>query len=373
MRHGIGRMRAGGGGFSPISLFAAGEQGAWYDPSDFSTMFQDSAAITPAAVGQPVSVILDKRLGKGVSTEIVSVAADRDFSSDTGFWTKDSGVTISGGVASWSSAISSIKLFRGSALTTGLMYEFTWTITSISAGGLQIFAGGNSGPARTTAGTYTERILCGATGTLAFISTANPTTAFVDNVSVKLVPGTHQVQTTAASRPTLQQDGSGNYYLNFDGVDDYMIATIGGAWLSLPFEEFVAVVCNNAGASVGNVFDSDTRVGLIGCDSATTYRAYSGTALNTARTVGETAVLSAIFNGASSSLQLNNVAASSGTTGATDPSTATSLFLGANFLASPSQLLQGRFYGGVITDRSCTAAERAAAKTYLGNRCGLSL
>ena len=54
-----------GGGWSPLSLFASGEQGVWYDPSDFSTMFQDSAGTTPVtAVGQPVGKILDKS-GRG--------------------------------------------------------------------------------------------------------------------------------------------------------------------------------------------------------------------------------------------------------------------------------------------------------------------
>ncbi len=51
--------------FSPASLFYAGEQGVWYDPSDFSTMFQDSAGTTPVtAVEQPVGKILDKS-GRG--------------------------------------------------------------------------------------------------------------------------------------------------------------------------------------------------------------------------------------------------------------------------------------------------------------------
>jgi hypothetical protein len=46
-------------------LFAAGEQGYWLDPSDFSTMFQDSAGTTPVtAVGQNVGRILDKS-GRG--------------------------------------------------------------------------------------------------------------------------------------------------------------------------------------------------------------------------------------------------------------------------------------------------------------------
>jgi len=33
--------------WSPLALFAAGEQGAWYDPSDFSTMFQTSSIPHP--------------------------------------------------------------------------------------------------------------------------------------------------------------------------------------------------------------------------------------------------------------------------------------------------------------------------------------
>lgn len=48
-------------GFSPLSLFASGEEGAWYDPSDLSTLFQDEAGTVPVtAGGQPVRLILDK-------------------------------------------------------------------------------------------------------------------------------------------------------------------------------------------------------------------------------------------------------------------------------------------------------------------------
>lgn len=49
----------------PSQIFSAGEQGYWLDPSDFSTMFQDSAGTTPVtATGQPVGRILDKS-GRG--------------------------------------------------------------------------------------------------------------------------------------------------------------------------------------------------------------------------------------------------------------------------------------------------------------------
>jgi hypothetical protein len=49
------------GGFSPASLFAGGTEGAWYDPSDIDTLFQDSAGTTPVtASGQSVGLMLDK-------------------------------------------------------------------------------------------------------------------------------------------------------------------------------------------------------------------------------------------------------------------------------------------------------------------------
>ena len=47
--------------FTPAELFDNGELGAWYDPSDLTTMFQDSAGTTPVtADGQPVGLIRDK-------------------------------------------------------------------------------------------------------------------------------------------------------------------------------------------------------------------------------------------------------------------------------------------------------------------------
>ena len=43
------------------ALFQKGEQGAWYDPSDMSTLFQDAAGTTPVTgMEQPVGRMLDK-------------------------------------------------------------------------------------------------------------------------------------------------------------------------------------------------------------------------------------------------------------------------------------------------------------------------
>jgi len=61
------------GGFTPASLFTGGEQGCWYDPSDYGpngTLFQDSAGTTPVtAVEQFVGLMLDKSKGALPSTK----------------------------------------------------------------------------------------------------------------------------------------------------------------------------------------------------------------------------------------------------------------------------------------------------------------
>ena len=47
--------------YNPIALFQNSEQGAWYDPSDITTLYQDSAGTTPVtAVEQPVGKMLDR-------------------------------------------------------------------------------------------------------------------------------------------------------------------------------------------------------------------------------------------------------------------------------------------------------------------------
>lgn len=49
------------GGFSPAILFAGGEPGVWYDPSDLTTLFTDTAGTTPVTTaGQTVALMLDK-------------------------------------------------------------------------------------------------------------------------------------------------------------------------------------------------------------------------------------------------------------------------------------------------------------------------
>ncbi len=79
--------------WAPSALFASGEQGAWYDPSDLTTMFQDRAGTTPVtADGQTVGKILDKS-GRGNHATAPSDAARPLYKTDgTYSWLQFDGV-----------------------------------------------------------------------------------------------------------------------------------------------------------------------------------------------------------------------------------------------------------------------------------------
>lgn len=98
--------------FSPASLFANGEQGLWYDVSDFSTLFQDAAGTIPVtAVEQPVGLILDKRLHRFDG----SLA-----------WTKtlgDGAVTVNGGLITITGATTETRVNApGRPMFNGMAY-----------------------------------------------------------------------------------------------------------------------------------------------------------------------------------------------------------------------------------------------------------
>jgi len=90
LRLGIGR---GQQGFDPASLFAGGVQGVWFDPSDLSTMFQDSAGATPVtASGQPVGRMLDKS-GRGNHATMATAAKRPIYTTGSGLaWLAFDGV-----------------------------------------------------------------------------------------------------------------------------------------------------------------------------------------------------------------------------------------------------------------------------------------
>jgi hypothetical protein len=190
--------------FSPLSLFADGSQGVWYDDSLTSSMFQNGSGLA-AALESPVGLQLDLSKGLAVGSELITPAANRDFSSDTGYWTKTAGsITISGGTANYTSASGGNGIYRTGLTTIGTYYQITFTIVSIASGGIYVgFFSTNTSSVFTTAGTYTVNVLADNTSLIFGCTGAGGTTASIANVSLKAIAGNHRYQTTSANRPTL--------------------------------------------------------------------------------------------------------------------------------------------------------------------------
>lgn len=241
-----GRMAGGGApAFDPASLFASGEEGAWFEPSDLSTLFQNSDGTTAVSVGDPVGYIANKS--------------------------------------------------------------------------------GN---------------------------------------------GNHATQATAAARPTLQQTAGGLYYLDFDGVDDWLLATAIGITVNDAWEVVWGTSQGTSGRffwSMGGVADavrngggSDLRWGTTTSIASLTE---SDTVFGVSAAVAGSNDLTGYVNGAAQ-------------TTITRPSSASA---DVDLAISSAQTFQfnsgsdANFFGGIWINRQLTAQERADTVEYLAARTGVTL
>lgn len=190
-------------GFSVRQLFSSGEQGVWYDPSDFTTLFQDSAGTTPVtAVEQPCGLMLDKSKGLVLGAELAPNSGT--FSSATG-WVTGAGTSIASNVATSTAVAPGTTLVSMSGIAVvGKTYLVTITVDSISGALIRpvLFGSVLTSNAFTTSGTYTFRLL--ATNTDAYIQSYGGTlTSVVSKFSVRELPGNHATQATSANRPVV--------------------------------------------------------------------------------------------------------------------------------------------------------------------------
>jgi len=187
------------------ALFANGEQGGWYDPSDMSTMYQDAAGTTPCyqpgqgQVDPPVGLLLDKRLGLARGPE--------KFTDPSVVFSGESSRVSAGVYRLYSSAgaYSRINL-TPSALVAGRWYELVLEVLSVAnAGAGMILEGADSSisvPVYTTVGV--KRCIVRATTSYIGVKRSGGSIDLtLGNVSVRELPGNHAYQTTTTSRPTL--------------------------------------------------------------------------------------------------------------------------------------------------------------------------
>ena len=240
------------------ALFSSGEQGVWYDPSDFSTLFQDSAGTTPVtAVEQPVGLMLDKSKGLVLGPELVTNGDGGTFATGIAGVVSMSAATISRDATLLPSG--SLKVVaNGSASCGALLQTFSCTV-----GAVYRIRGSFFAPSTNTSSNATA-VSCLSYGgsaidisaqvsaedvwqTFDFLFTASAVThdlfgwsldrgvawgapgdtCYFDNISIKEIPGNHATQATAGSRPTLK-DISGYKSAFFDGSNDSLSTTTGG-------------------------------------------------------------------------------------------------------------------------------------------------
>jgi hypothetical protein len=185
--------------FDPRDLFSAGEQGAWYDPSDYSTLFTDSAGTTPVtAVEQFVGLMLDKSKGAPTTlgAELINNAA---WFAQTG-WSVNSSTGAATGVA-----VTGFIRNNGAGstqLTAGKWYQATIRLVSYTSGSVGYpYDGSGFVAIPNVPGTYTYRFLCDTADYTYVFGTGF--TGVIDSISVREIPGNHATQTTSTKRPKL--------------------------------------------------------------------------------------------------------------------------------------------------------------------------
>ena len=402
---------------NPIAaLFTTGVNGAWYDPSDFSTMFQDAAGTVPVtAVGQPVGRILDKSKGLVLGSKIV----DSNFNTGADGWIAYTNSSYTSTIATPSGTLvvttqvsagssGAKKLLTG--LTPGIWYKATARIkkttdpsANLAAASLRFVDGdaiiGWSAYFSTTSSSFVDATLyfspTGTTGTIGLVSGGSATTVGTyvmeyDDVVVREIAGNHAFNPSgnSANFPVLQQDGTGRYYLAFNGVNQ---------WLQTNSIDFTATdkmfvtagVRHLSNANYGGLVGLGATVGTAGSfllwmrsvAGAGGFEWYSngnvtGAITESATpTLPRTSVVSAAgdlsLTGAANELKLRLNGSLATTTAIGDCGTGnyanTVITIGSY---NASNFFNGRLYGLVVAGKAASANEIASTEAWLNQKTG---
>ena len=261
--------------FDPSYLFTANEPGLWFDPSDFSTMFQDRGGVTPVtAVGQPVGLILDKSRPRVLGTLTnVSTANTTGWAVLGGGTISSNGtsITLTNGAAAESYAVAS------GTIVAGKTYIITYTVVSTSSGSAGSLTVGANRVSVLPGGVGTKRIQVLATDTSAArigmnTGTLGDTLVFRD-FSIQEVTGIYAQQATSASRPILGRNPStGTRNLAVGSAD----VTNASSWASTGSINGITLTKVGSGTDVDGLPYVDVRY------QGTATGTYNGTAYVTA-------------------------------------------------------------------------------------------
>lgn len=221
-------------------------------------------------------------------------------------------------------------------------------------------------------------------GTTPVTATGQPVGKILD----KSGRANHATQATAASRPVLQQDATGRYYLDFDGVDD-SLATASIDFTGTDKMTVWAGVRKNSDAAVGMLIELGTTVALAGAFNMRVPRGAGVPALDVTSTATGSAFATGVgtlpsapitfvvssgmdFSAALGSEIVTRVngAAQAANTGDAGSGNFGNLPLYVGRRAGSSQPLNGRIYSLIIRGAASSAARIATGETYANGKTG---
>lgn len=373
-------IQSGANSYADLCVFLAGSAG---DPGNNSFEFTD--VDMSANTWYHVAVIYDGSLtgnanrlkcyvnGVQKTQNVVAGAVPASLQADgaplrLGAWSGSLTRYLDGyldNVRIWSRAITAGEVASEYASGAGRNYAAMSTSDKVSLVCAYDFASPGSGLVADSHGSNTltnNNAVTYAAGIVSGTASADgdPVTTWQDQSG----NGRHASAATSAKRPTLKLAiQNGLPALLFDGVDDYLAATV----TTIAQPHTVAIVGKATGAGNQFYFDgANVTAAVTNATSTTAVRMYAGANLDkSGLTADAWRIILAEFNGASSKNYVNNLAAATGDAGSS--ATGTTLYLGA-YGAGPSAFLNGYLGEVLVVPSILSSQQRSDLQTYLNTR-----
>lgn len=220
-------------------------------------------------------------------------------------------------------------------------------------------------------------------GTSGNVSVGDP----VGRIDDKSGNGHHATQTTAASRPVLRQDASSNYYLEFDGSNDWLSTTAidftatdqmtvfageqkGSDAATAVFTELSATVLTNNGGFV--IFAPVSAAATYSFASKGTAQAIGTTAASYAAPITNVLTAQSDISALQCTLRVNAVAAaSSASSQGTGNYGNHALYIGRR--GGTSLTFTGRLYSLIVRGAETSDPDRDEAEAWVADKTGVTL
>lgn len=209
-------------GFDPSTLFASSEDGALFDPSDLTSLYQGRTGGSNSGIGDVVGLMLDKRLmGDQTAAEFIAAQSEHisSFTQNLSGWTSLSATEITSDGSDASRATSDASVIAGD------YYLLEYEVTGGVSGLCQLRLGGTFVRTEGSSDVIRSDIVKAFDTTPFSVTISGSWIGTMTNISIKHIPGNHALAPSDAARPILRQSGN-VFSIEDDNVDDALNVTL---------------------------------------------------------------------------------------------------------------------------------------------------